>query len=1016
MSAYIELHCHSHFSLLDGASSPEELVKAAAAMGMKALALTDHDAVYGIPRFVHAAREANLQPLIGAELTLSDGHHLTLLVRDAQGWHNLCWLITAARHNAPKGHAALAVELLKDHTQGLVALSGCRKGFIPSALLRRDTAAALAAGRTYRDWFGGAYFWIELQNHLLPEDRRLNESLVELARNLGVGYVATNNVHYATRDRHMLQDVLVCIHNNTTLDECSDLRPNAEFALKSYSELLPLFEHFPDALSNSLLLAEQYQFELPHALQPLPLITLPAGSTADTYLKTLCVEAARKKKLAEGAYAHLDYELSIIRESGLSNYFLVVWDIVRFAREQGIRCQGRGSAANSLVAYLLGISPISPLAHNLVFERFLSAERKAAPDIDIDFDAERREEVIQYIYDRYGLEHAAMASTFVTFGARSAVRDIGKALGLPLETLNHVTTTLDVHNPEKLPQSASVRDALGQRMNMTTWQQIMDLAAQIDGFPRHLGIHNGGMVVCGDALTTRVPTEPASMNERYVTQWDKEALEDTGMLKVDILGLRMLSALSESAACIRQTTGKQIDLDALTFDDPAVYDMICAADTVGVFQVESRAQAQVLPRLKPRTFADLIVSISLIRPGPVMGDMVHPYLRRRFGEEKVAYLHDLLRPALEETPGVILVQEQVLKIARDMAGFTAGQGELLRRALGSKRPAEAVEEFYDAFIQGAMARGADQTTAEHIFDRLRAFGGYSFPKSHAAAFAVVVYQSAWLKRYYPAAFYLGLLNNQPMGFWSPAILVNDARRHGLAVRRVDINKSEYKYRVEGGDIRLGFSCVNGFGEANRNIIAEARGDQPFADLKDFTRRVYLPRRVIENLIAAGAMDGWKISRRELLWSLGMMRSNASALDLDFGTDPVQLPKLTQAEQTGMEYSVTGISTGPHVLAFYRKQLKSSYVLSSKELNRSEVNRQVKVAGMVVVHQSPPTAKGYHFLTLEDEHGFMNIIIRPKVYSRYWRIIRRSPLLLVDGIVQRQGDVTNLIARRFQSFN
>ena len=470
----------------------------------------------------------------------------------------------------------------------------------------------------------------------------------------------------------------------------------------------------------------------------------------DTYLLYLCQERLQQLGLSN-ADGQLTYELEVIQHSGLSNYFLIVWDIVRFARENGILCQGRGSAANSLVAYLLNISPINPIAHNLVFERFLSSERRAVPDIDIDFQADRREEVIQYIYTRYGLAHAAMACTLVTFRARSAIRDVGKALGLPLDLLEHVTTTLDVYNPQNIEESTSLRDALGGKLEAQTWQHILTLSQQIDSFPRHIGIHNGGMIVTGVPLSERVPTEPATMTDRYVVQWDKEALEDIGLVKIDILGLRMLSAIAEAVELVKQMTGQKPDLNHLTFDDPAVYDMICEADTVGAFQVESRAQAQVLPRLRPRCFNDLIVSISLIRPGPIQGDMVHPYLRRRLGEESVTYFHPSLEPSLKETLGVILFQEQVLKVARDLAGFTPGQGELLRRALGSKNPDVEIEGFREAFIAGAVRKGVETETAEMVFEKLRAFGGYSFPKSHAASFAVLVYWSAWLKHYYPLA-------------------------------------------------------------------------------------------------------------------------------------------------------------------------------------------------------------------------------------------------------------------------
>lgn len=1011
MIDYVELHCHSYFSLLDGASSPEDLIEGAAASGMDALALTDHNAVYGAPRFVKAAREYGIKPILGAELTLSGGHHLTLLVRDEIGWANLCALITRARHNAPKGEALLPGGALEAHTEGLLALSGCRRGVIPQRLLRGDQAGARTTARRYLDLFGPENFWIELQQHLLAQDKHLTAELVRLAREVGVGYVATNNVHYARMDGHALQDVLVGIRQNAPLDEAADLRPNSEFYLKSGLQLASLYARYPDALTNTRRVAERCHFDLRCGLQELPTFPTPPAMNADRYLRYLCDEGRQRISLSGDVETQLEYELRVIRDSGLSNYFLIVRDIVRFAREQGILCQGRGSAANSLVAYLLGISPVNPLAHDLVFERFLSSERQVVPDIDLDFQADRREEVIQYVYQRYGLEHAAMACTLVTFRARSAIRDVGKALGLPPDLLDQVTRTLDVHNPQQIAESSSLQDMLGNRMAAQTWAQVITLCRQIDGLPRHLGIHNGGMVITGAPLTHRVATEPATMNDRYVVQWDKEGLEAVGLVKIDLLGLRMLSAVAETLQIVEQNSGTRPDLERLTFDDPAVYDMMCEADTVGVFQVESRAQAQVLPRLKPRCFADLIVTISLIRPGPVQGNMVHPYLRRRLGEEPVSYPHPLLEAALKETLGVVLFQEQVLKVAADLAGFTPGQGELLRRALGAKNPGTELERFRESFIRGAVQRGVEAAIAESVFETLRAFGGYSFPKSHAAAFAVLVYRSAWLKCYFAPAYFVALLNNQPMGFWSPAVLVNDMQRHGIRVLSVDIQRSGFKCAIEGKAVRLGFNYVSGVGELAAQRILDARRTHPFESLADFWARARLPRRLVEHLIQSGAMDAWGISRRDLLWKLGTFQDNEGELDLVFVADPVNLPSQTHAEAVSMEFAVTGLSTGAHPMAFYRDHLARRGILNSSQLNHHPPGGKVWTAGLVVVHQAPPTAKGHHFITLEDEFGFINVVVRPHIDVRYGRLWRETPLLIVEGNVQKQGRVTNLVATK-----
>lgn len=1023
---YVELHCHSNFSLLDGASHPEDLVARAVELDMPALGLTDHDAVYGVVRFVKAADVAGIHPIVGVELTigeqpiLSRGQaprstvgHLTLLVENEIGWGNLCRLISRARRDMPKGQAALLVDDLVGCIDGLIALSGCRKGEITAALLRRDWDGARDAARHYRDLFGGPErFWIELQHHLRPEDETLVAHLAGLAEHLGVGCVATNNVHYARRDSHRLQDVLVCIRHGTTLDKSHHLRrPNSEYYLKSGKQMAPLFTRYPEALANTSRIAERCRFDLRYGVQDLPPFPTEHGLEAQGYLRHLCEAAllARYASIPVEVVNRLNYELSVIERAGLSNYFLIVWDIARYAHEGGIRCQGRGSAANSLVAYLLDITPIDPLAHDLVFERFLSDERMLAPDIDIDFDAARREEVIQYIYERYGIEHAAMACTFVTFRARSAIRDVGKALGIPLYLVEQATKALDTYDPRDIGKSPGVQGFLSEQENALAWRQLFDLVRQIDGFPRHLGIHNGGMVITGPPLIERVPTEPAAMPGRVVVQWDKEALEDVGLVKIDLLGLRMLSALSEAADTIQQTTGKRVDLDALTFDDPVVYGLIARGDTVGVFQVESRAQAQMLPRLKPRCFADLIVAISLIRPGPIQGNMVHPYLRRRRGAEPVTYLHPLLEPILSETLGVVLFQEQVLQIARDVAGFSPGQGEVLRRGLGYKHGSEVITVLERAFIEGAGKCSVPAHTAQAIFDMLRAFGSYSLPKSHAAAFAVIVYRSAWLKRYHPAAFYAALLNHQPMGFWSPAVLVNDARRHGVDVLPVDVNASEGRTTLESGALRLGLCRVRGMGEANVERLVEARQAGAFTGLSDLCQRTRLPRRLIEHLILAGALDGWGIPRRSLLWELGRLHYQEEELELVFPDDSVELPPLSESEKLQLERGILGLSTGPHPMALIRAWLAQQSVLSSAEVRACSTGEQIRVAGLVVVHQAPPTAKGHHFITLEDEDGLLDVIVQPGVYERYRGIWRHSPVLVVEGVVQSQDGVVGLLA-------
>lgn len=989
---YCELHCHSYFSLLDGASSPAALVRRAAQLGLPALALTDHDAVYGAVQFVEAARQAGLHPILGAELTLSDASHLTLLVQDSAGWRNLCTLITLARAAAPKGQAALSPAALAEYSAGLLCLSGCRRGEIPAALWRADPAAALRAARRLRDLFGPERFYLELQHHQRPGDAWLNRQLARLGQALGLAVVATHNVHYATADQHALHDLLVCLRRGIPLRQWDPARPlNASYALHSQAELAPAFAAHPTAVPNSRRLAERCDFQLRYGLQSLPAFPTPAGESAETYLQHLCQTALARQPQAAALAESLAHELPIIAAAGLANYFLIVWDIVRYARARGIRCQGRGSAANSLVAYLLGISPIDPHTHALVFERFLAPERPHAPDIDIDFDAARREEVIQYLYRRYGPEHVAMACTFVTFRARSALRDVSRALGLSPEAAALALDRLQNPTAAGAPEAGDA--------------QLLDLARQLDGLPRHLGLHNGGMVVMGAPLSQRLPVEPAAMPGRSVVQWDKDSLEVAGLVKIDILGLRTLSVIDES---LRLAGHPALPT---AYDDPAIYARLSAADTIGIFQVESRAQSQLLPRLRPADFPDLIVAISLIRPGPIQGNMVQPYLRRRAGLEPVRYAHPLLEPALRETLGVILFQEQVLKVARDLAGWTPGQGEQLRRALGRADPS-ALQDLRQAFLAGAAEWGVSAEIAAQVFEQLRAFGGYAFPKSHGAAFAVLVYQAAWLRYRYPAAYYCALLNHQPMGFWTPAVLVRAARRQGVTTRPVDIGRSQARCVLEEGAIRLGLNYVQGWGEQAVAACLAARQAAPFTGLADVLRRVPLSAAQVEALILAGGLDAWG-ERRQLLWQARQLVGRAHTLPLPLAPAP-PLPDLTPAAAQAWEQQATGLTTGPHALALYRAQLAARGLLDSRQAQAAGAGARVTMAGVLVVHQSPPTAKGFHFLTLEDEWGLVDVILRPALYARYRRLLHTTRWLLVTGHVQREGAAVNLLATRLAS--
>jgi error-prone DNA polymerase len=1066
---YVELHCHSYFSLLDGASSPEALVKRAAELGYPALALTDHNGLYGAVRFWQAAQEWGLKPIIGAEVSLDDAcpacpehssgrlvsqgdvlgatgrrawpegdrrsYHLTLLAETQRGYANLCRLISAGQLAGQKGHPLVTVETLAEHAHGLLCLSGCRQGAVSRALLARDEEAAHRAAAQLWDLFGPDRFWIEVQAHYLPTDARLVAALVSLARELEIDLVVTNNVHYARRDGQRLHDVLTCVRHQVTLPEALGaglLHPNSEQVLKPPSEMAALYSALPEALRNTLHIAERCEVSLNFAAQRLPAFPVPEGHTPGSYLHHLCEQGLSRRfnPVTPRARAQLAHELAVVERMGLAGYFLVVWDIVRFARQRGIRCQGRGSAANSLVAYLLEITQVDPLRHNLLFERFLSEGVHTMPDIDVDFAADRREEVIQYVYERYGEEHVGMVCNVVTYRARSALRDAAKALVFPPDVIDRAAKALDTRSAaqaaESLPSSPSLPSL--------PWHLLADLLGQMGGVPRHLSVHVGGMLITAAPLVEVVPLERATMPGRVVVQWDKDGVEDAGLIKIDLLSLRTLGAVEEALAHIQTKRGIALDPDRLPLDDPAVYDLLQRADTVGCFQVESRAQVQMLPKLQPTRFEDIVVGVALIRPGPIQGGMVHPYLRRRQGLEPADYVHPALEPVLAETLGVIVFQEQVLRVAMTVARFTPAEADRLRRAMSRSCSEEAMALLRERFVAGAQANGLDQVTAEEVWQQLAGFAGFGFCKSHAAAFALVAYQTLYLKAHFPAEFYCALLNHQPMGFYPPEVIASDARRHGVPILRPDVNHSQPTCCLEQAcsqapvhpqrhadsslAVRLGLCYVHGLGETWQERIVGRRGVQPYRDLADFCRRARLPRPVVENLIRAGAMDslssghgGQGGARRDLLWKLGSLVYQEEGLDIEVPVEPVALPRLGQAERLAWEYELMGLAPGEHVMDLYRESLQTGHVLSSGELAAQQDGQRVRVAGWAVVRQRPPTAKGHVFITLEDEEGLVNLIVRPDVYERYRDALRNAPLLWVEGRLQREGHALSVLVYR-----
>ena len=1053
---FIELHAHSCFSLLDGVATPEALVARAAALGMPALALTDHDALYGLPAFEAAADSYGVHAILGAELTLEDGAHLTLLAETQAGYANLCRLITAGRLNAPKGESRLQRSVLAEHTEGLIALTGCRRGDVTARLLERDHDGAAAALSTWISLFGRDHVVVELQRHLQRGDVPLTRALAELARAQGVLAVATGNVHYLERDDATVQSALTSIRTRVPLTSTggffqrrpAPLAVNHERWLRGTAAMLALYADLPEAVHATELIAARCTARLPRGLQVLPAFPVPPGHDADSYLAKVCwARLAGRPRMADGgsqseqrrrtkdegrrlseapagaartADALLEKELGLIRQLGLANYFLVVADIVAFCKQEGILCHGRGSAANSLVAHLLGISAVDPIAQDLVVERFLSVEHGGTPDIDLDIDAARRERVIQHVYKHWGREHAAMACTYVTYRSRSAVRDAAFALGMAKAQDRESAGAESDHLPSPpAPRALTLPRFLRPHASVSEEPPpaVAALAERLLGLPRHLGLHNGGMVVSGAELSALMPIEPASMEDRTVVQFDKEGLEALGIVKIDLLGLRMLSAISDAIEQIQTTRGVKIDLYSLDGKDPAVFDQICSAHTIGLFQVESGAQVSIIPHLQPRCFQDLIAEVSLIRPGPLQGNMVRPYIRRRQGLEPVQYAHASLKPALEETYGVIVFQEQVIKIARDVAGFTPGRGELLRRALGAKDPGAALSAFRVEFLRGAEANGVPAPTAEQIWMMLKGFAGYSFSKAHAAAFAVIVYWSAWLRVHYAVEYFCGLLRNAPLGTYPAHVLEAEARRCGIRFLPFDIQRSPALpavERVRGGlAIRHGLGYVKGIGEAADTIVAE-REHGAFTSLADFVKRLKLDRRAVEHLVLAGAFDGLG-ERRSLLWDVAsafelVKRPPTAPLPFVVPDEKPTLRPMSSTQKVSLTFAATGVTGDMHLVELRRDAFTRAGCLTLPELRRMRTGSRVRVGGLVADGlRRPPTAKGTAFIRLEQPDGLIDVIVPAEVYAAC-RAELRSPFVAIDGVLQRVQPVPSVVAR------
>jgi error-prone DNA polymerase len=1295
---YAELHAHTNFSFLDGASPPDELVEQAVTLRLDGLAATDRNGLYGAVRFMAAAGEAGLHGVVGTEIDLLDaaapdpagvvipprrprrrtrrdgpwpavapnatdgrptrprpdrpkrprrrdprkedlrgigerarGPHLVLLARSQVGWRSLSRLISRANLAGTKGVPRFQQALLEEHHEGLVALSGCRDGEIARRLRVGDRAGARAAAERYAAMFGRGEgpatsgFFIELSHHLLSDDDWLVAESAALAAELGLPVVVTNDVHYTTAADRELHDVLTSIRHGRTLDTLADLRrPDGESHLKSGDGMAALGATFEpvaarawhEGIATSVELAASCSVDLGFEQYRFPGFAVPNGETPFSYLSALCWEGARKRyhPLTSAVFNRLAHELAVIERAGLAEFFLICWDLMRFAKAQGIPAQGRGSAASSIVAYTLGISRVEPIQHNLLFERFINEGRTTYPDVDIDFSSERREEVIQYVYQRYGPEHTGMVCNLVTYRARSAVREVGYALGFPRPLVDRVAKALETYDsvmvrrdleadggfaeffhrpgegeppevraaveaeerglvdgmgqlntrmplvgkvppwrqPPKPPDPNAARPFAwlgetadpvttirsgpsddeggpgdspasvawlragrgtgtgipdppnsvariepeprpqprgGSTVGLSHWERWLEFCARIDGFPRHLSIHSGGMLVTAAPLIDIAPIERATMVDRVVVQFDKRDVETLKLIKLDLLGLGMLAAMDETLQLIEHDCGVCLDLDRLPEDVPEVFAMLQAADTVGVFQVESRAQMQTLPKSRPTSLDDLVVEVAIIRPGPIQGNAVHPYLRRKQGLEPVAYLHPSLEPVLRDSMGVILYQEQVMRIAIEVAGFSASESDGFRRAMGTWRSSREMEKLHQRFVDGALRQpGMTVEMAEELFRQVAAFASFGFAKSHAAAFARTAYESSFLKLFYPAQFLVGLINAQPMGFYPVEVLVNDAKRHGVAVLPVDINASTYRTATEwvgrpgepiptgagiaarpepvlssacvvpsgavreqwtpevtaGWGVRLGLGLVKGIGQQHEAPLDAELTRGPYRSLADVVERTGLPEEVLERLIRSGAMDSLGRPRRELLWQLREVagasrgrgfrsarparrgaragsvraagkRNAASGRPMDLrlpATDAPLLPELTESERIGDAYAVLGVDARRQVVGLYRPALDRLGAVTNGALADRRPGH-VRVGGLVVTRQHPMTAKGTVFLALEDETGMVNVTLWPNVWERLRGVVRRHALLLVDGDLQTEGSVVNLVARQIR---
>ncbi len=1030
MTAYAELAVATNFSFLRGASHAEELVETAAEIGLSAIGIADRNTLAGVVRAHAAAKEKTLKLLVGARLVVTNGFEVLCYPQDRAAYGRLCRMLTRGNRRAKKGECHLTLDDILEFSQGQIFialppdnLSALEKGEEFRAQLRTLGAAAL--GRTY---LGAA--WLYQSGNA----RRLAE-LDELAREIGTPLVAINDVHYHIPERQVLQDVLTCIREKTTIPEAGlRLAANAERHLKPAAEMARLFAHYPDAIARTREIAERVNFSLDELRYEYPTDCIGGDNDPQAALTRLTWEGAKTyypDGLPEKVEKQLKHELALIAELRYAPYFLTVWDIVQFARGRNILCQGRGSAANSAVCYVLGITAVDPARLNLLFERFISADRNEPPDIDVDFEHERREEVIQYIYEKYGRDRAGIAATVISYRSKSAIRDVGKALGLSLDVVGALSSNLAGWGEDHGDLEGTGLDA-----NDPTIALAIRLARELRGFPRHLSQHVGGFVITRGALEAMIPIGNAAMDDRTFVEWDKDDLDALGILKIDVLALGMLTCIAKAFAMLETHYGREMTLASVPPEDPCVYDMLCKGDSIGVFQVESRAQMSMLPRLKPREFNDLVIEVAIVRPGPIQGDMVHPYLRRREGKEKAEYPKEELKEVLDLTLGVPLFQEQAMQIAIVAAGFTPAEADGLRRAMATFKRSGTIPKFREKFIAGMVARGYNQDFAERCFRQIEGFADYGFPMSHAASFALLVYVSAWLKRHYPDVFCAALLNAQPMGFYAPAQLVRDARAHGVRVLAPDVNASNWDHRLEdppgadGCSLRLGFRQIKGVREDDAVKLMQTR-EKGFDGVRHLALASGLGNEALTRLAEADAFRSLGLDRRQALWAVkgldgGIEASRLTVPELPLfrKADPetlrreheVKLPTMRLGEHIVQDYMTLHLSLKAHPLSLLRRRLAARGIAQNETLAAMANGKRVTVAGLVLVRQRPGTAKGVVFVTLEDETGITNAIVWPAVFEKFRRTLLASRLLAVHGVLQRQGLVMHVVADRLEDLS